>query len=652
MISLPRFLVLTLLIRRLSTLSVGRALLLSVAATGPVSEGMLAQNFNVTHRATMTFPNQNLANVWGYTASNGKEYALVGGANGLIIVDVTNPDTPQFIKQIPGPTSSWREIKTYQHYAYVVTEHGNIGIQVVNLSNLPDTNITYHNVNPGGITKGHALHVDETKGYLYVYGSNLNGGRAQVFNLNTDPYNPSYVGHVPFIGYVHDGYVDNDTLFSAHIYAGKFAIINMANKSNPILLGSKTTPGAFTHNTWRSGNYLFTTDEVSNSFLTSYDISDPTDIREKDRIAITPGSGSIVHNTHVINDYAVTSWYKDGFSIIDVSRPDNMIEVGRYDTYPQGSGSGFEGCWGVYPYFPSGTIVASNIRAYGTQNGELWVMTPTYQRGCYLEGTVTDSVTGNPLPNATVTILSTGVSGTTNAAGEYKIGQVQSGTFNVSFSKPGYVTKVLSAALSNGVVTILNAALAPTSGGPGSPLATELVAFEARREGRKALLHWQTAFEKDQVGFAIQHSRNGGHHWNEVGFVAGRGNSQQTQTYDFEVDNLTAGAHLFRLRQTDQTGQEFFSPWRSVFIPAEKMEVTVWPNPVGSWARLFLQVPEPAEVHIQVLNADGRPTEISQRLFVEYGTTAHLPVEQLPPGTYFVQIATSADRQTVVFSKY
>ncbi|MFM7900674.1 MAG: hypothetical protein ACKPAD_01670, partial [Bacteroidota bacterium] len=67
----------------------------------------------------------------------------------------------------------------------------------------------------------------------------------------------------------------------------------------------------------------------------SYDITDLSNIRELDRFQLTPGSQSIVHNTHILNDYAVTSWYKDGFSIADVSRPDNIIPVGRYDTYAQ-----------------------------------------------------------------------------------------------------------------------------------------------------------------------------------------------------------------------------------------------------------------------------------------------------------------------------
>ena len=91
---------------------------------------------------------------------------------------------------------------------------------------------------------------------------------------------------------------------------------------------------------------LFTTDEVNSSYVASYDITDLSNIKELSKIQLNPGSGSIVHNTHTINNYEVVSWYKDGIAIIDVSHPDNMIITGYYDTYTQGSGGGFNGCWG------------------------------------------------------------------------------------------------------------------------------------------------------------------------------------------------------------------------------------------------------------------------------------------------------------------
>ena len=57
---------------------------------------LFSQNYNMQLRSTMSFPGQTLANICGYT-QNGREYALLGGSKGLIIVDITNPDVPQQI---------------------------------------------------------------------------------------------------------------------------------------------------------------------------------------------------------------------------------------------------------------------------------------------------------------------------------------------------------------------------------------------------------------------------------------------------------------------------------------------------------------------------------------------------------------------------
>src|SRR6185295_2253994 len=134
-----------------------------------------------------------------------------------------------------------------------------------------------------------------------------------------------YKGHTPG-PYIHDGYVRNDTLWAAHIYGGYFGVYNVADKTNPILIASQ--------NTWLSGNgrTLFTTDEVSNSYLAAYDVSDITNIKELDRIQIHPGDNSAVHNTHILNNYAISSWYTAGISIVDVSKPSHMIQTGFYDT--------------------------------------------------------------------------------------------------------------------------------------------------------------------------------------------------------------------------------------------------------------------------------------------------------------------------------
>ena len=420
---------------------------------------------NLQLRSNLTY-NYALANIGGYVDSVGNEYALVGTNQGLSIVNVTNPSIPFIRFSVPGTQNDWREVKTYRKFAYVTTEGGSNGLQIIDLSHLPDT--IYYKQYKGDaainnqLNTIHALHCDTATAYLYLYGSNLFSG-ASLFISLADPWNPHYVGNYIYPGsgsdsYVHDGYACNDTLYEGHIYPGFFTVVDVRNKLNPVLLATQETPTRFTHNTWLSDNHktLFTTDENSGSFLGAYDISDLSNIQELSRSQTSPGSGVIIHNTHILNDFAITSWYKDGVVITDVSRPANPVEVGKYDTYPQGSGNGFNGCWGVYPFLPSGTIVASDI-----DNG-LFVLSPTYIRGCYLEGITTDTMTGAFINGTLVELLASPITKLSDPLGAYRMGTVTPGTYDVRFSKAGYFSKTINGVnLSNGVLTTLDVQLVP-----------------------------------------------------------------------------------------------------------------------------------------------------------------------------------------------
>ena len=156
---------------------------------------------NVTFRSQHTYPaGSALANIGGYVDSLGNEYALVGWSSGLEIVDVTNPTNPVVKQNITGTTSDWREVKTWSHYAYVTTEGGSAGLQIIDLGNLPGTVTSKFWKGSGAIAnqlnKTHALHIDNN-GFLYLYGSNGGGlfnGAAVICGL-TDPWNPTYLGH-------------------------------------------------------------------------------------------------------------------------------------------------------------------------------------------------------------------------------------------------------------------------------------------------------------------------------------------------------------------------------------------------------------------------------------------------------------------------
>lgn len=409
---------------------------------------------------------QDLNDIWGYVDATGVEYALVGTRTGTSIVSLANPANPQEVLFIPGSVSTWRDLKTWGDYAYVTSDNGSAkdGLLIINLAPLPTGTPTYTFWRPeltiNGVTDtlntAHNLYIDEN-GYAYVSGSNISSGENFILDLNTTPGTPIYMGSTLPI-YAHDAYARGDTLWTSDIYAGNFSVYDVSNKTAPVFLADQSTPRAFCHNAWISddGNTLFTTDEKADAWVGAYDVSDLSNIQELDRWK-TPTLNTIPHNVHVLNDYVVVSYYTEGIIVLDASHPDNMIEVGRYDTYNLSPTTGFYGAWGAYPFLPSGLVLVSDM-----QTG-LHVLQPNYLRGCRIEGIVSETGTGNPLFGATIELSTTTLTTTENTDlfGSYKIGTATAGTYNVTFKKLGYIPKTIQATLVNGQVIIANVDLEP-----------------------------------------------------------------------------------------------------------------------------------------------------------------------------------------------
>ncbi len=411
------------------------------------------------HLDLVSIHNSDASDIWGYVDQSGNEYAIVGLNDGTSVVDISDPTNPVEVFYEPGMNSIWRDIKTWGDYAYVTTEAAN-GLLIIDLSTLPsNTNLTtsyYYGPSGDEWESAHNLYIDEN-GFCYIFGANRGEGGTIILDVDTDPMNPIEVG-IEDTYYVHDGVVRGDTLYQAHINDGFFTLYDISNKSNPIYLGQQTTPGVFAHNLWFSddGDYVYTTDEITNGFIGEYDISDPGNIVELDRIQSSPGMNVIPHNAHFIDDYIVTSYYRDGLVVHDVSNKGNMVEVANFDTSPQYDGDGFNGCWGAYPWLPSGNIITSDI-----EEG-LHILGVTYQRGCYLEGNVTDASNSNPINGVEVTIIGQTITDNTDAIGDYETGIATAGTYDVIYSHPAYYDDtIFGVSLTNGVITTEDVALNP-----------------------------------------------------------------------------------------------------------------------------------------------------------------------------------------------
>ncbi|MCH8069816.1 MAG: choice-of-anchor B family protein, partial [Candidatus Marinimicrobia bacterium] len=153
---------------------------------------------------------QEVSDVWGYSAPDGTELAIVGTYTGTSFVDAsTDPTQLTEVAFISGPGSIWRDIKTFSHYAYIVTEGGG-GLQIVDLADPMNPVLT--STYTTSFSSAHNLFIDES-GFAYIVGSNVANGGLHILDLS-NPENPIVAGNWSD-RYVHDVYVRNDTAYAA-----------------------------------------------------------------------------------------------------------------------------------------------------------------------------------------------------------------------------------------------------------------------------------------------------------------------------------------------------------------------------------------------------------------------------------------------------
>jgi len=303
------------------------------------------------------------SDIWGYTAPDGHEFALVGRSDGTSIVDIsTNPHHPVEVGFIPGASSSWRDIKVHDHYCYVTNETGG-GVDIIDLSD------PFNPVKVGAYTatvnSAHNIYIAD--GYAYIFGASSGNGGCRILDLATDPENPVEVGYWETT-YFHDGYVKNDTLYGSGIYNGSLYIIDVSDKSDPATMVELNWSDYGSHAVWVSGDskYAITADEKAAGFLRIFDIQDFNNINllstwyPKEIEA----SSKTIHNVFWKDDLLIISYYVYGTRIVDMSDPSNPVEVGYYDFYPGQSGL-YNGNWGTYPYAESGLIYSSDMSGNG-----------------------------------------------------------------------------------------------------------------------------------------------------------------------------------------------------------------------------------------------------------------------------------------------
>ncbi|MEM1217370.1 MAG: choice-of-anchor B family protein [Bacteroidota bacterium] len=315
--------------------------------------------------------NNSYNDIWGFTDCEGREYAIMGSSGYTHFFDVTEPTATEEIASFEGGSvTTWRDFKTYRNRAYGVCDNCTEGLQIFDISNPQDTIIRTAQ-NTDFWLRSHNIYIDEEAGRLYSVGTDAVNNGVIILTLNANPDAPLLLANLPLPGgYVHDIYVRNNIAFASHGFNGLY-IYDLTDPTNPITLGTITDypePG-YNHSSWLSddGAHLIMADETFNRGVKYINVSDFEEIEVTDVFRSTleapEFTNSIAHNPFIRGDLAFISYYHDGVQVWDISNPDTVVNVGYYDTDPDNINyDGFRGTWGVYPFLPSGNIIASDMR--------------------------------------------------------------------------------------------------------------------------------------------------------------------------------------------------------------------------------------------------------------------------------------------------
>jgi choice-of-anchor B domain-containing protein len=289
-------------------------------------------------------------------AINGREYAVIGSTMGTHIIDVTIPTQCLEVAFVPGTFQgsgvTHRDFFSMDNYLYGVCDQGSSTLQIIDLTNLPNSVSLVYN-SDSLISTSHNMFIDTINKKLY----STNGTVLDISN----PIYPAFLFNMGFS--CHDLYVENDTGYF-NCTSNGLKVYEMTTNTPQYLGGLTSYPDQGTnHSGWKEDNTYVFADENHGLSLKVIDVSDLSNLSVTALFNSGVDANSIAHNLIIRDDFVYVSYYHDGLQIFDISDPYNPIKAGYYDTYLPNNHNGYAGNWGVDPQLPSGIILVSDVQS-------------------------------------------------------------------------------------------------------------------------------------------------------------------------------------------------------------------------------------------------------------------------------------------------
>ena len=358
-----------------------------VACESGVSSGFPCKNIELLARMPLAdIGGGSGADSWGWKdPQSGRYYALMARSSGTSFIDVTDPESPVYLGNLPTTSLSkpWRDVKVYANHAFIVADavEGH-GMQVFDLTRLRgvespqefsvDTLYTE-------VGAAHNVAINEDTGFAYIVGSDQCAGGLHMVDIST-PKSPVFAGCFSADGYTHDVHCltytgpDQDYQGSEICFASNedsLTIVDVSDKSAPVMIGKVTgyTFEAYSHQGWldEKQSLFFLGDELDERSSGTNTRTLMFDVRDLDNpvyVGAHLHSNSVIdHNMYVKGNYLYQANYLGGLKILRIDRGQTtkLTEVAYFDTAPALDSLDYDGAWNVYPFFDNGTILVSDI---------------------------------------------------------------------------------------------------------------------------------------------------------------------------------------------------------------------------------------------------------------------------------------------------
>ena len=322
----------------------------------------------------------NGADLWHYVSPSGQEYAITTTKESVAWVDVTDPFDPVVvhIHERGSSASLWGDVKVIGQHAYVDGEGGG-GIRVFDMTDIDSGIVSYEGAVSSG--KAHNIVACPEAGLLIRVGQSV-----RFYDVSKDPVEVEFLGsrHDRFvhdarivvypedgpdpdhrgeiIGFLNDGF--NSGWVDPGLSIVSFGTRENFNPEGETLSRVTWDDGGYSHQCWESEDFrwLFSNDETSPVLNSTWQCIDISDL-DAPVLGTQQSNGreATNHNLFVRGDLLYAANYKDGVRVL-ATNGNELEEIASFDTYPSGQSSGYQGCWGVDPFLPSGTILASDMQ--------------------------------------------------------------------------------------------------------------------------------------------------------------------------------------------------------------------------------------------------------------------------------------------------